>query len=303
MMLYGRLIHLLPFLAVALLEACGGSATSPSMPNQLNAPGIAVGEPHPQPAPIVRDFELIYGGYTGVTVERKVVVRDADAFAKLWAEHASNTIPAAPQPEIDYKTKMVIAVYSGLLNNGCGGGISLNYVRDEGTKLVVSYDISVKQPPPGVACIQVMGSPGALAVVDRSDAPVEFVKEAPAVLEMTSIDQTNHSNVSTARTVVVKDEAAWVALWTEHNPSVKAPTVDFTRQMVVATFRGQQNGGCHAVTLTNALRVGNIVRVGRTLNVPGPLVLCTKDITTPAHIVTMEKTDDKVIFATQTVPL
>lgn len=303
MMLYGRLVHLLPFLAVALLEACGGSATAPSLPNQLNSPGVAVGEPHPQPAPIVRDFELVYSGYTGINAERKVVVRDAEAFAKLWAEHASNTIPAAPQPEVDFKTKMVVAVYSGLLNNGCGGGVSLNYVRDEGARIVVSYDISVKQPAPGMACIQVMGSPGALAVVDRSDAPVEFVKEAAAAVELTSIDQTNHSNVAAARTVVVKDEAAWVTLWTEHKPSVKAPTVDFTRQMVVATFRGQQNGGCHAVTLNNASRVGNIVRVGRTLNVPGPLVLCTKDITTPAHIVTMEKTDDKVIFATQTVPL
>lgn len=302
MMLYGRLVLLLPFLAVALLEACGGSAT-PSPPNQLRSPGIAVGEPHPQPAPMVRDFELISGGYTGITTERKVVVKDAEAFAKLWAEHAGNTIPAAPQPQVDFKSKMVVAVYSGLLNNGCGGGVTLNYIREEGARTVVSYDIQVRQPAPGMACIQVMGSPGALAVVDRSDVPVEFVKEAPAVVELTSIEQTNHSNVSTARTVVVKDEAAWAALWTEHNPSVKAPAVDFTRHIVVASFRGQQNGGCHAVTLTGALRVGNIVRVGRTHSVPGPLVLCTKDITTPAHIVTMEKTDDKVIFATQTVPL
>ena len=302
MMLYGRLIHVLPFLAVGLLEACGGSAT-PSAPNQLSSPGIAVGEPHPQPAPIVRDFELIYGGYTGISTERKVVVKDADAFAKLWAEHASNTIPAAPQPAVDFKTKMVVAVYSGLLNNGCGGGITLNYLRDEGTKIVVSYDISVKQSAPNVACIMVMGSPGALAVVDRSDAQVEFVKEAPTPVEVTDIDQSNHSNISTARNVIVKDEAAWIALWTEHNPSAKAPVVDFTRNMVVATFRGQQNGGCHAVALGNAARAGNIVRVNRILNVPGPLVLCTKDITTPSHMVSMEKTDDKVIFASQTVPL
>lgn len=299
MMLYGRLIHIVPFLAVGLLEACGGSAVT-QPPRVVTAPGIAVGEPHPQPAPVIRDFDLLAWGDSGVTKAQNVVIRDAAELGALWAVHTSNRIPAPAVPEVDFKQKMVVGVFLGQTGNGCAG-TGMHHVRDEGTKLVVSYEPLAAQT--GI-CPAVIRTPSVLAVVDRRDAPVEFVAATSTPVAISTIEKTFHSNVKVARNVVVKDAAAWAALWAEHADISKPPmAIDFSRNMVVASFMGERPMGCFAVTLEAAFRAGSVVTVRRTLNVPGPTVLCGQAVTSPAHLVVMEKTDDKVVFATETVAL
>lgn len=299
MMMYARLIHVVPFVAVALLEACGGN-TAAQPPRVATSPGIAVGEPHPQPAPIIGDFDLLAWGDSGVTKPQNVVIRDAAELATLWAQHTSNRIPAPAMPEVDFKQKMVVGVFLGQTGNGCAG-TGIHHVRDEGTKVVVSYEPLV--PQTGI-CPAVIRTPSAMAVVDRRDAPVEFVAASSSPVALTTVEKTYMSNVKVARTVVVKDQAAWAALWAEHADTSKPPmAVDFSRNMVVASFMGERPFGCFAVTLEAAFRAGSVVTVRRTHNVPGPAVMCSQAVTSPAHIVVMEKTDDKVVFATETVAL
>jgi hypothetical protein len=54
------------------------------------------------------------------------------------------------------------------------------------------------------------------------------------------------TGVSGARTVVIKTEAEWAALWTAHAGQAKAaPRVDFSKEMVVGVFLGEhKHAGC-----------------------------------------------------------
>lgn len=293
-MSYARLIHVVPFIAVGLLEACGGG-------NAVHArrPAIAAGEPHPQPAPVIRDFDVLAAGDSGVNAAQNVVIRNAAELSALWAVYSSNRIPAPPVPEVDFSRKMVVGVFLGQQPNGCAS-VGMNHVRDEGARLTVSYAPPTAQT---TICPAVIRTPSVLAVIDRSDAPVDFVPEAATVLPLVSLESSLQSNVKVARNVVVKDAAAWSALWAEHAGTGAPPAVDFSQKMVVASFIGQRPTGCYNVTLTGAWRAGPAVTVYRRTQVPGPAVLCTQAFTSPAHMVVMDRTDDQVVFLTETVVL
>lgn len=296
-MLYGRIVHVFPFLAVALLEACGGSSPAQNPALLPSGPSIAVGEPHPQPTVSVRDFELLpFEHSSGVTKAQNVVVRDSAEFSALWASHMGRHAPVPPMPKVDFSEKMVVGVFLGQLPHGCGT-INLHHVRNEGAKVTVAYSASTAMPE---VCAAVMGAPAALAIVDRSDAPVEFVSASATDVALTTIDRTKNSGVHVERTAIVKDQAAWATLWAEHNSSAVAPTVDFSRNMVVAAFRGPGDS-CAGISLASALRSGQIVTVRRQRMVPGPNIMCAQVATSAAHMVVMERTDDQVVFASETV--
>lgn len=294
MMLYGRIVHLVPFLAVGLLEACGGGAAT--NPAALTLPQIAVGEPHPQPASVARDFRLLsQQAVSGVTSAQNVVIRDAAEFSALWARHMGNRLPVPAVPAIDFSQKMVVGVFAGQLPHGCGG-VSLHHVRNDGAKQTVAYSVTTAMPE---VCTMVMGSPAVLAVIDRSDVPVEFVKSAATNVPLATIDISAHSLHGLARNAVIKDQAAWETLWAEHKGAGSAaPAVDFTRNMVVASFHGPGDG-CAGFSLPRALRSGSVVTVIRRVAERPPGIACTQILRTPAHIVSMERTDDQVVFATE----
>ncbi len=69
--------------------------------------------------------------------------------------------------------------------------------------------------------------------MDGSGVQIDLIASAPA------------SGVHSARTDVIRDEAAWNALWRQHtpNPSSPQPKVDFSKRMVLALFAGAE-GGC-----------------------------------------------------------
>lgn len=296
MMLYGRVVHIVPFLAVGLLEACGGGSASPVA---LKAPSIAFGEPRPQQVATARDFEVLpYEPVSGITKAQNVVIRNAADFSALWANHMSNRVPVPDLPVVDFSQKMVVGVFAGQVNHGCGS-VSLHHVRNDGARLTVAYSASTAMPE---VCTMVMGSPAALAVVERSDAPVEFTASAASAVPLTTIDRTQHSLIALARTVIVKDQAAWAALWAEHKGSGagEPPAVDFTRNMVVAAFRGPGDA-CAGIELERALRSGQVVTVRRAVASAPPGMACAQLLTTAAHIVAMERTDDQVVFATEQV--
>lgn len=295
MMVYGRLVHVFPFLAVALLEACGGAGDAALTPPRTASPGIAVGEPHPQAA-VAHDFSVLSATpYSGVTRAQNVVVRTEAEFRHLWNEHTSNRLPAPALPKVDFGKQMVVGLFTGQLPHGCGT-VALHHASNAGAKVTVSYESSTAQ---GEVCAAVMGSPAVIAAVERSEAPVEFVAGTSAAVALQSLLKDGNSGVKGAKTAVVRDEAAWAALWAEHDKQAKAPVVDFSRNMVVASFLGEQAAACNDVTLLEARRAGKVVTVQRVVTEPGDDVMCIQAMTSPMHMVLMEKSDDQVVVATR----
>lgn len=112
---------------------------------------------------------------SGVRDPRDVVIKDREAWATLWAEHAGKS---SPLPEVDFGKQMVIGVFLGNRPNGCYG-TRIDTISSDGKKITVRHTDSV--PGPAVLCTLNIPSPAVLVAVNRSDLPVAFASETEPV--------------------------------------------------------------------------------------------------------------------------
>jgi hypothetical protein len=109
--------------------------------------------------------------YSRIHVARNVVVKDQQAWAALWAEHAG---PDRAPPVVDFSRKMVVGVFNGELLSPCYR-LRIDSVSSDASKITVRY---VLVPPPfAVMCIQSVASMAQIIAIDRSELPVEFTKD------------------------------------------------------------------------------------------------------------------------------
>jgi hypothetical protein len=156
---------------IAALAACGGGTTMRVAPKDAPGDESVALAPAPEPgdsqtssalpAPAVadsaqaqgyapygagRDLELRRVGQwtrTGVRESRRLVIRDANAFAQLWSELA-----VGDRPEVDFTRDVVVAVTAGEQPGG-GYGIAVDRVRENNGELTVG----VVETTPGPNCI------------------------------------------------------------------------------------------------------------------------------------------------------
>jgi hypothetical protein len=224
------------------------------------------------------------------------VVRDPAAWARLWAEHSANRSPAPELPKVDFARQMLVAVFTGE-QTGCHH-LEIVRVGVSGGGLVVEY--ADKDVSAIALCIAGIPSGMQVAAVARSDAAVEFVNVEAAAVAFTSIEQSTRSNIGDARSVVIRDAAAWAALWKEHKgDAAPLPAVDFNKAMVLGVFLGSQPNGCYSTSFSRVYRNGKKIVAVHADTVPGMGVMCTMNITTPAELVVVERSDATVEFASQ----
>jgi hypothetical protein len=235
-------------------------------------------------------------GLSGVTQKKNVVIKDEAAWALLWAEHGAGRNPAPELPKIDFTNKMLVGVFLGDTGN-CrtvaipqvvAGTASVKVEVDERT--LQTFDV-------GPA---VMTQPMQIVAIERTDVPVEFVPASGAALPVQTISQTSLSGVHEARTVVVKDAQAWRTLWLEHAPDAAVPSVDFNNTMVVGVFMGSTNP-CYATWIDGVRREAGKLVVHKVDRQPPPGVMCAMVVTSPAHLVAIERSELPVEFATEIV--
>lgn len=114
----------------------------------------------------------------------------------------------------------------------------------------------------GAVTLAAASGAGLLAGMSAAAKPLgecRIVPDPPPLVQFVGHD----SRITTARLLVVRDEAAWRALWSEHtgdaSPAVpprrhRAPIIDFSRCMVVASFAGStiNRDGMIASSVQNA---------------------------------------------------
>jgi hypothetical protein len=249
---------------------------------------------------------LVMDGHTGVTQQRDVVVRDQAAFDKLWAEHVSDRTPTPAAPVVDFSTKMVVGVFEG--NVATCANMGIVGVRSQDGKMVV--DIERRAPDPSIACPAVILTPMQLVVVDRNDAPAEFVRHDVQLLPAVVVDGTNLSGVHDRRDVVIKEKAAWAALWAEHVSQMRVvsdtgtpvkdtrpvPDIDFNTQMVVGVFLGMGGNGCSSTSIASLSTDGKTITVRHSDTVPGIGIMCAMYVPSPAQLVAVPRSDLPVKF-------
>ena len=123
---------------------------------------------------------------------------------------------------------------------------------------------------------------------------VAAMLQAPDAVK--TIDKGDSSSVDSSRQVVVRTEAEWTKLWTEHGGDRKKPAVNFSTDMVVGVFMGSRNTAGYGVTVVSAGEKDGkmVVRYQETLPARGAIT--AQIITSPYHLVSVPKTAGSVTF-------
>jgi hypothetical protein len=135
-------------------------------------------------------------------------------------------------------------------------------------------------------------------VIGLAQAPAErkmtvdaMMLEAPGTRTIAKGDQ---SNVDDAKQVLVRTEAEWTKLWQQHAPDHPKPTVDFSRDMIVAVFMGSRPNAGFSTAIVSATATPSgtlLVRYKETMPAAG--AVSAQILTFPYHIVAINKADVK----------
>lgn len=238
--------------------------------------------------------------FSGVKERRNLVVRDQDAFQKLWAEHAAGQASAPSMPKVDFTRQMVIGVFSTQLHDACYG-LSIGSITADETKLVVEVD--ERQPRMGVMCAQVAINPMQLVTLERIDAGVEFVTKASVDQPFTVLAASANAKSAVDHDVVAKDAASFTRLWLELTGATTGmPKVDFDTSMVIGVFMGTRANGCYTTEVAALARTDRRLRVTRVDTVPDDKVICTQGLVAPAQLVVVERSDLPLDFTLRVQP-
>lgn len=114
-----------------------------------------------------------------------------------------------------------------------------------------------------------------------------------------TLDQSSNSGVLSEQLNVVRDTTAWAALWAQHTnklvPPPTEPTVDFSRNMVLAVFLGSRPSGCYSVAITRVLQETSNTTV-EYHEVISSSQICTAVVVYPSHLVAVPAASAPVQF-------
>ena len=111
---------------------------------------------------------IAQGDSSGVIEARRFLVRDAKAFAAIWAAHAG---PDSPVPDVDFGTHMVAAVFAGERPHP-GYSINVTGTRRQGPVLVVT--VEERLPDPNLITPQILVYPFHIVTLARDAGEVRF---------------------------------------------------------------------------------------------------------------------------------
>jgi hypothetical protein len=129
------------------------------------------------------------------------------------------------------------------------------------------------------------------------------VQEGP--LHYETLLKGSYSGIRDARFEVIRDQAAYRALWQAHTSSVGTgqlpPEVNFSDYMVVVAYLGSRPTGGYRVNISGVEVRDGKVHVTVTGHAPGAGCLATQAFTQPFHLVKVRRVDLPVEFSKETV--
>jgi hypothetical protein len=157
---------------------------------------------------------------------------------------------------------------------------------------------------PRVSCTDAPSRPlfdTILANLDKADLglgsahQVEPLSVPSKSLAFNTLDRSTRSGIQATQNVTIRDADSFQLLWSAHGGAA-LPSVDFSRNMVIGVFLGTQSNGCYATEIDSVTSGAGKITVQHTDSVPGPTVLCTMALTTPAHLIVVARSEQPVEF-------
>ena len=107
------------------------------------------------------------------------------------------------------------------------------------------------------------------------------------------IGQWSTSGITAPARIVIRDDSAYAKFWAGLGDPGSRPSVDFTRDLVIAVAAGQQSTGGHSIAVERVTRVGPGLAVEVTETVPPQGCMTTQAITEPVDVVVVAAADAK----------
>lgn len=108
------------------------------------------------------------------------------------------------------------------------------------------------------------------------------------------------SGVTTAQRTVIRDDAAWRAMWAvlmqNVSPQPELPTVDFTKEMLVVAALGERGSGGFSIVIDSAISTASGAVVVVHITSPGPQCMNTQVITSPVDVARIPRVSGTVQF-------
>jgi hypothetical protein len=104
---------------------------------------------------------------------RRLVIRDRETWAQVWAELQGPQSRPTELPEADFAREIILVATLGRKPTS-GYRVEFGAMRAEGDAL----EVEVRKESPGMKCgtAQVLTSPYAIAKATRTDSPVKFLE-------------------------------------------------------------------------------------------------------------------------------
>lgn len=118
--------------------------------------------------PVARD------SFSGVHEKKNVVIKDEAAWARLWNEHSAGQSPAPELPQIDFASKMLVAVFAGESGSGCH---TIMIPRIVAGTASIKVQVDERELQTFAACPAVLTHAMQVVAIDRTEVPVEFATD------------------------------------------------------------------------------------------------------------------------------
>jgi hypothetical protein len=106
-----------------------------------------------------------------------------------------------------------------------------------------------------------------------------------------TIEKGDQSAIESPTQAIARTQAEWAALWNKHNFNREPPTVDFSKEMVVAVFMGSRPNAGYSITIISSLAVKGVLIVRYKETSPAPGTMSAQILTFPYHIVAVPKAE------------
>jgi hypothetical protein len=165
-------------------------------------------------------------------------------------------------------------------------------------RLVPSDTEPAAPPPDATPAAAPAPAPAAPAPAPQPAAPQAtgatqasaYVPYDAGTLQIRRIGQWSTSGIATPARLVIRDDSSYARFWTGLSAGER-PSVDFTKDVVIAVADGQQTTGGHSIIVERVTRAGQGLAVEVLETSPGPGCAVTQALTQPVDVVVVAAAD------------
>jgi len=118
-------------------------------------------------------------------------------------------------------------------------------------------------------------------------------------LPMRELARGAFSAISDRKEGVLKSEKEWAEFWKQHaatSTGLKQPTVDLSKEMVVAVMMGRRNTGGYSVRIEQVEESTETIKVSYSEREPKPGGMTLQALSAPFHMVAVAQSQKPVTF-------